>query len=208
MLKSETGNPEHVRGEMGKLDPSKATETSLDRMNGDGERLPQRCTARKLWQPNAFTNFTGVPRNPRELAREPMKVHLKVPHPKIRRDAGQPRVLGNLIARHTTTCRERFERPINPNATPVIPSAVGDPSPAGDAASTKQRRATQPDTSKHVHQAVGMKRGAEANPVFSSAKRDQAIHPPVPQILSQLRVEMEMMPVPKMRLRRSQMLKW
>ena len=33
-------------------------------------------------------------------------------------------------------------------------------------------------------------------PMFSSAKRAHAIHPPVHQILSQLRVEMEMMPVP------------
>ena len=33
--------------------------------------------------------------------------------------------------------------------------------------------------------------------MFSSAKRAHAIHPPVPQILSQLRVEMEMMPVPE-----------
>ena len=69
ILKSETVNPEQVRGERGKLDPGKATETSLDRTNGDGERLPQRRTARKQWQPNAFTNFTGVTRNPRELER-------------------------------------------------------------------------------------------------------------------------------------------
>ena len=33
--------------------------------------------------------------------------------------------------------------------------------------------------------------------MFSSAERAHAIHPPLPQILSQLRVEMEMMPVPK-----------
>ena len=33
--------------------------------------------------------------------------------------------------------------------------------------------------------------------MFSSAKRAHAIHPPVPQILSQLQVEMEMMPVPE-----------
>ena len=79
----------------------------------------------------------------------------------------------------------------------MIPSAVGDPSPAGDAASTEQRHATQPDTSKHVHPTVGMKRGAEDNPMFSSANRAHAIHPPVPQILSQLHVEMEMMPVPE-----------
>ena len=34
LLRSETENPMHVRGEMGKLDPSKATETSLDRTDG------------------------------------------------------------------------------------------------------------------------------------------------------------------------------
>ena len=68
----ETVNPEHVRGEMGKLDPSKATETSLDRTDEGGERLPQRRMARNQWQQDAFTNFTGVPRNPRELTGEPM----------------------------------------------------------------------------------------------------------------------------------------
>ena len=47
MLTSETVNPEDVGDEMAKLDPSKTTETSLDRTNGDGERLPQRRTARK-----------------------------------------------------------------------------------------------------------------------------------------------------------------
>ena len=68
---SETVNPEDVGDEMAKLDLSKTTETSLDRADEDGERLPQRRTARKQWQRDAFTNFTGVPRNPRELAREP-----------------------------------------------------------------------------------------------------------------------------------------
>ena len=77
MLRSETVNPEHVRGEMGKLDPSKATETSLDRTNGDGERLPQRRTARKQWQQNAFTNFTDAPRNPNELTGAPMTENSK-----------------------------------------------------------------------------------------------------------------------------------
>ena len=33
--------------------------------------------------------------------------------------------------------------------------------------------------------------------MFSPAERAHAIHPPVPQILSQLRVEMEVMPVPE-----------
>ena len=55
---SETVNPEHVHGEMGKLDPSKATDTSLDRTDEDGKRFPQRRTARKQWQQNAFTNLT------------------------------------------------------------------------------------------------------------------------------------------------------
>ena len=80
---------------------------------------------------------------------------------------------------------------------PVIPSTVEESSPAGDAVSTRQQHAAQLDTSEHVHQAVGVKRCAEVNPMFSSAKRAHAIHPPVPQILSQLRGEMEMMPVPE-----------
>ena len=42
MLKSETVNPKHVRGEMAKLNPSKATETFLDSTNRDDERLPHR----------------------------------------------------------------------------------------------------------------------------------------------------------------------
>ena len=46
MQKSETGNPEHVRGEMGKLDPSKATETSLDRTDEDGQRRTVASEAR------------------------------------------------------------------------------------------------------------------------------------------------------------------
>ena len=169
----------------------KATETSLDHTDGNGERLPQRRTARKKWQSNAFTNFTRVPRNTWELAREPMTENkIKYISKSLIQRHGE--MLGcseclEASSRHTTTCRERFERPINPNAadvTPVIPNAVVDPSPAGDAASTKQRHATQPDTSKHVHQAVGMKRGAEADPIFSSAKRAHAIHPQVRQILS------------------------
>ena len=72
MLKSKTVNPEHVRGKLAKLNPSKATETSLESTNRDGERMPQRCTTRRQWQRNAFTNFTSVPRNPKELATELM----------------------------------------------------------------------------------------------------------------------------------------
>ena len=92
-------------------------------------------------------------------------------------------------SRHTTTCRERFARLINPNATdvtPVIPSAVEESSPAGDTVSTRQQHAAQLDTSKHVHQAGGVRRRAEVNPILSSTKRAHAIHPPVSQILSQL----------------------
>ena len=182
MLKSETVNPEHVRGEMAKLNPSKATETSLDRTSRDGERLPQRRTARKQWQRNAFTNFTGVPRNPRKLARELMTGNRRkcISKLTIQRYVETPGSPGALL-RRTTTCRERF-------VTPVIQSTVEESSPASDAVSTRQQHAAQLDTSKHVHQAVGVKRRAEVNPMFSSAKRAHAIHPPVPQILSQLRV--------------------
>ena len=179
MLKSETVNPEHVRGEMAKLNPSKDTETSQDRTNRDGERMPQRSTTRKQWQRNALTNFTCVLRNPKELARELMtgnrrKCISKFSIQRYGETPGSSKCLG-AISRRTTTCRERFERLINPKATDVttvIPSAVDYPSPAGDAASTRQQHATQLDTSKHVHQAVGAKRRAEINPMFSSAKRE------------------------------------
>ena len=111
MLKSETVNPEHVRGKMAKLNPSKVTETSLDSTNRDDERLPQRRTARKQWQRNAFTNFTGVPRNPRKLAGELMtgnrrKCNSKFLHPKVRRNARQLRVLGSFSATHDNVPRK------------------------------------------------------------------------------------------------------
>ena len=53
---------------------------------------------------------------------------------------GSSECLGAL-SRRTATCRERFERLINRNATdvtPVIPSTVEESSPAGDAVSTRR----------------------------------------------------------------------
>ena len=106
MLKSETVNPEHVRGEMAKLIPSKATETSLDRTNRDGERMPQRRTTRKQWQRNAFTNFTSVPRNPKELARELMTGNRKNYISKSRIQRYCETVLGSFIATHDNVPRK------------------------------------------------------------------------------------------------------
>ena len=108
MLKSETVNPEHVSGK--KLNPSKATETSLDSTNRDDERLPQRRTARKQWQRNAFTNFTGVPRNPIKLAREKMtgnwrKCISKFPIQRYGETPGSSECLGAL-SRRTATPRK------------------------------------------------------------------------------------------------------
>ena len=80
---------------------------------------------------------------------------------------------------------------------PAIPSAVEDPSPAGGGASAEQEHATQSDTSKHVRQTVGMKRGAEDNPMSSSAKRAHTPPLPLSQILPQPDVEMETVPVPE-----------
>ena len=98
-------NPEHLRGEMGKLDPSKATETSLYRTDEAGERLPQRRTARKRWQQNGVTYLTGVPRDPRELTREPMTENSKkyISKSLIQRYS---KVLVSLIATHVRTTRK------------------------------------------------------------------------------------------------------
>ena len=149
----ETVNPEDVGDEMAKLDPGKTTETSLDRTDEDGERLPQRRTARKQRQPNAITNFTGVPRNQRELAREPMTENRKKYISKF------PIQRYGASSRHTSGRRESLDRVV------------------------------QFDAVQHIHQTAGTKRRAEDHPMFSSAKRAHAIHPPVHQILSQLRVE-------------------
>ena len=97
---------------------------------------------------------------------------------------GSPACLG-VSSQHTTKCRERFERLINPNATDVIPAiwnGVGDLSPAGDETSLKQQHATQPDTAQHVRQTAGMKRGAEDNPMSSSTKIAHTPPPPLSQI--------------------------
>ena len=202
-------DPGTVRGEMAKLVPGSVTGTSLVRTGENGERLPRRFTTSRQGERDVFTNPIGLPRNLTELAWKPMMGHWKkyISKSSIRRKVrhqvaqyitkslvqlhgetpGCSACLG-VSSQRTTTCRERFERLINPNATviPVIPSAVGDLlSPAGDAASTEQRHATQPDTSKHVRGTVGMKRGAEDNLVSSSAKRAHTIPPPVSQILPQ-----------------------
>ena len=182
MMKSETVNPKHERGE--RKAGSEQGHGNFPGPRGRGRRMVvseahgEKTNVRR----NAFTNFTGVPRNPRKLARELMAGNReKCIIQRYDETPGSSECLGAL-SRHTTTRRARFERPINPNATdvtPVIPSVVEDPSPTGNAASIRQQHATQLDTSKHAHQAVGLKSRAEVNPMFSSAKRAHAIHPPV-----------------------------
>ena len=173
-----------VRGEFAKLEPRWATGTFLGRTDQSDEvivgtvgvefaRSSRRRTRDKQWQRDAFTTFIGVSLNPRGPAVEaPMANNRRryITESLVQQHGETPGCSACLgvSSQHTTKCRERFERLINPNATdviPAIPSAVEDPSPAGDAASTEQRHATQPDTSKHVHQTVGMKRGAEDNPM-------------------------------------------
>ena len=74
VLKQAGGAVDHgtVYGKMAKLDPGRATGTSLDRTDANGERSPHRCTTSEQWQRDVFTNPTGVPRNVRELAGTPM----------------------------------------------------------------------------------------------------------------------------------------
>ena len=173
-----------VRGEMAKLEPSWATGTFLGRTDESDEvivgtagvefaRSFRRRTRDKQWQHDAFTTFMGVPWNPRGLA-------VEAPMAAAGGGTSQSPSSNSTARRQTVqhtwefhrSTRQRAEK--DPNATdviPAIPSAVGDPSQASDAASTEQKRGTQSDMSKHVHQAVGMKRGAEDNPMSSSAKR-------------------------------------
>ena len=124
-------------------------------------RTPNGCLRgarkRKQWQQSAFTNLTGVPRNPRELTEEPISKSLIQRYGET---PGSSECLG-ASSRHTSGRRESLDR------------------------------VAQFEAAQHIHQTAGTKGGAEDHPMFSPAKRAHAIHPPVPQILSQLHVEME-----------------
>ena len=199
---------------MPKLEPRWATGAFLGRTDESDEvivgtavgiefvRSFRRRTRDKQWQRDAFTTFIGVPWNPRGLAVEaPMASSRRryITKSLVQQHGETPGCSACLgvSSQHTATCRERFERLINPNATdviPVIPNVVGDPSPTGDVASTGKRQATQSDTLKR--QAVGLKRGAEDNPMSSSAKKAHTPPPQLSQILPQPDVEMETASVP------------
>ena len=205
------------RGEMAKPEPRWATGTFLGRTDESDEvivetavgvefaRSFRRRTREKQWQRDAFTTFTGVPWNPRGLAVEaPMASNRRryIAKSLVQQHGETPGCSACLgvSSQRTTKCRERFERLINPNATDVIlaiPSAVEDPSPAGGGALAEQQRATQSDTSKYVHQAVGLARGVEDNPMSSSAKRAHTHPPPWSQVLPQPDVEKVRASVPE-----------
>ena len=99
--------------------------------------------------------------------RKQEELHLKVPHPKIRRDARLLRVLGRIIATHVGTPRKCL---------------------------TVWCSSRQCNTSIRL---LGRREETENHPMVSSAKRAHAINPPEHQILPQLRVEKETMPVPE-----------
>ena len=167
-----------VRGEMAKLEPRWATGTFLGRTDESDEVIVEqqsgsslsfrRRTRDEQWQRDAFTTFMSVPWNPRGLAVEgPMASSRRRYITKsLVQQHGEAVQHAWEFHRSTHNLPRKIRAADHPNATEVIqviPSAVGDPSPASDAASTEQRHATQPDTSKHVRQAVGMSRGAEDN---------------------------------------------
>ena len=176
---------------MAKLEPRWATGTFLGRTDESDEvivetavgvefaRSVRRRTRHKQRQRDAFTTFIGVPWNPTGLAVEaPMASNRRryITKSLVQQHGETPDCPACLevSSQHTTKCRERFERLINPNATdaiPALPSAVEDPGPAGDETSLKQEHATQPYTAQHVRQTAGRKRGAEDNPMSSSTKR-------------------------------------
>ena len=125
---------------MRKLDPSKATETSLDRTDEDGERLLQRRTTRKQWQRNAFTKFTSVLRNPKELARE-------------------------LMTGDRRRCISKF--PIQRNGeTPDSSECLGASSRHTSGQRESLDLAALFEAVQYIHQTVGTKRGAEVHPSF------------------------------------------
>ena len=103
MQENETVNPEHERGEMGKLDPSKATETSLD--CGRGRRtVASEAHGEKTMAAKRI-------HKPHRCAQESKRIDGRADDRKqeeiqIRRDARLLRVLGSLIATHVRTTRK------------------------------------------------------------------------------------------------------
>ena len=125
-----------VRGEMAKLEPRWATGTFLGRTDESDEvivgaavgvefaRSFRRRTRDKQWQRDAFTTFIDVPWNPRGLAVETPVASNRRRHitkSLVQQHGETPGCSASLgvSSKHTTKCRERFERLINPNATDV-----------------------------------------------------------------------------------------
>ena len=103
MLKNETVNPEHVSGK--KLNPSKATETSLDSTSRDDRAVASEAHGEKTMAAKCIHKLHRCAQESKKIGegeddRELEEVHLKVPHSKVRRNARQLRVLGSFIATH------------------------------------------------------------------------------------------------------------
>ena len=140
-----TVDPKIVRGEMAMLEPRGHGNVSGSHgrkrrgHRGNSSRVEfarsfRRRTRDKQWQRDAFTTFKGVPWNPRGLAVEAPMASSRtryITKSLVQQHGETPGCSACLgvSSQHTTTCRERFERLINPKASDVIPSAMGDPSP-------------------------------------------------------------------------------
>ena len=120
------------------LEPRWATGTFLGRTDESDEvivgtavgvefaRPFRRRTRDNQWQRDALTAFIGVPWNPRGLAVEaPMASSRRryITKSLVQQHSETPGCSAcfGVSSQHTATCRERFERLINPNATDVMP---------------------------------------------------------------------------------------
>ena len=104
-------NPEHVRSEMAKLNPSNDTETSLDRANKGWRADPSETHDKKAMAAKCIHKLCRCAEESKGICegaddREQEEVHLKLLHPKVRRDARQLKVLGSFIATHDNVPRK------------------------------------------------------------------------------------------------------
>ena len=111
MQKSETVNPEHLRGEMGKAG-SEQGHGNFPGSHGRGRRTVaseahgEKTMAAKRSHIHHMCAQESKRIDGRADDRKQEEIHLKVPHPKIRRDARLLNVLGSLIATHVRTTRK------------------------------------------------------------------------------------------------------
>ena len=111
MEKSETVNPEHVRGEMGKAGSEQGHGNFLVSHKRERKMVASEAHCEKTMAAKCIHKLYRCAQESKKIGegaddRKQEEVHLKVHHSKLRRNARKLRVLGSLIATHGNVPRK------------------------------------------------------------------------------------------------------